>query len=305
MEVTMINKKFKKFPKEKDLELSRRFKEKNDKYALDQLVEINMWAVKKETYKFINRGVELYDLFQAGIIGLIIAAKKFDYTRGCRLSTYAGFWIKAYIVKEIKKRNIHIPSHIQEDFLNIRKTKDFLEKKLEREASLQEISNETGIAVEKIKFIHEKMNISCTYLDAPIYKEGGSRKKSEVIGDFSYSSVDQLLMLKEELSKTMKIILDIINQFPEKNKNIFCKCLGLNENFQNESIEKIAQDFSCTESNIRQHVKRSFNNLYIKLKKNGYEIQKDRIEAWLSDKFYLYSWIQKTTGVHFDILKYQ
>ncbi|MCK5510501.1 sigma-70 family RNA polymerase sigma factor [Candidatus Parcubacteria bacterium] len=303
----MINKKFKKFPKEKDLELSRRFKEKNDKYALNQLVEINMWTVKKEAYKFTNRGVELYDLFQAGVIGLIIAAKKFDHTRGCRLSTYAGFWIKAYIVKEIKKRNIHIPSHIQEDFSNICKTKDFLEKKLEREASLHEISDETGVSVEKIEFIYKKMNLYCTSLDAPIkYKKSessGSKSKSEVIGDISFSSVDQLLVLKEELSKTMKIILNAINQFPKENKNIFCKCLGLNENFQYESIEEIATEFSCSESNIRQHIKRSFNNLYFKLKKNGYEIQKDRIEAWLAEKIYLCYWLQETTGANFSILK--
>ena len=299
----MTNKKFKKFPKEEDLRLSRKFKEKNDKYAFDRLVEINMWAVEREIYKFTNRGFDLDDLGQMGRMGLSIAAKKFDYEKNCRLSTYAAYWIKAYIVREIKKRNIHIPSYIQENYLNICKTKDFLEENLGREATLQEISDETRLSIEKIKLACKKMKIYCTSLDAPVYKESGSRKKSEVIGDISFSSVDQLLILKQELSKVIKIVLNIINQFPEENKNIFCKHLGLNENFQDKSIEEIAQESFCSPSNIRQHVKRSFNNLYVKLKKNGYEIQKDRIEIWLAKKIDLCCWLQETTGANFSILK--
>ncbi|MEA1963231.1 MAG: sigma-70 family RNA polymerase sigma factor [Patescibacteria group bacterium] len=299
----MRNKKFKKFPKEKDLELARRFREENDTRAFNQLVEINMWVVVRAAFKFKDRGIELDDLIQIGGMALINVALKFDHEKDCRLSTYAVYRIREDIIREIKKRNIHIPSHIQEGYLNICKTKDFLEEKYKKEIGLQKISDETGIPVEKIEFIYKKMNIYCASLDAPAYKGSKSMEESEVIGDISFFSAEQFLILKEELRKTMKIILDIINQFPEKNKNIFCKSLGLNKNFQDESIEEIAQEFSCCTSNVRQHVKRSFNNLYIKLKKNGYKIQKDRMHVWLSEKIYLCYWLQEITGANFSILK--
>ena len=301
----MQNKKFKKFLKEEDLRLSRKFKEENDKHAFNQLVENNMWKVEREAYKFTNRGVELCDLIQVGRMGLSIAAKKFDYKRGYRLSTYAAFWIKRYIILEIvKKRNIHIPEHIQKDFLNINKTKDFLEEKLGKEASLKEVSNETGFSIKKIEFISGKMNMHCTSLDDPIkFKKSeisGSKPISEVIGDISFFPVERLLELKQELRKIMEIVLNTINQFPEKNQSIFYEYF-----VHNKTFKKIAQEFSCGHSNIGWHIKKILMALCTRLKKNGYEVQKTKIKNWLFEKIDLCCWLQETTGANFSILEYK
>ena len=298
----MINKKFKKFPKEKDLELSRKFKEEDDSHAFNELIENNMWIVKRIAFKFANRGVELDDLFQEGSIALFEDAKKFDYKMNCRLSTYAVFRIREYVTREIKRKSIHIPRYIQEAFSNIYKTKCFLEEKFRREASLKEISDKTGISVEKIKFIYENMNIYCTSLDALInYKKSdssGNKQKSEVIGDVSFFSVEQLLILKEELEKIMEIVLDTINQFSKKNQSIFYEHL-----IHDKSFMEIAEKFSCWSSGIGQSMKKMLKILCIKLKKDGYEIKRGKIKNWLSDKIYLCYWLQETTGANFSILK--
>ncbi len=306
----MINKKFKKFPKEEDLRLSRRFKEKGDNQAFNELVENNMWIVKRVAFKFANRGVELEDLIQEGCIALLVSAKKFNYKRGCRLSTYAVIWIKRYIILEIiKKRDIHIPEHIQKDFLNINKTKDFLKEKSGKEVSLREISNETGLSIKEIKFIYEKMNMHCASLDDSVKfkksESSGNKKISEVIGDISFSSVDKLLEFKEELGKIMKIVLNMINQFSKRKQSIFYEYFGLNENFQSKTLEEVAQKFSCGPSNVGQHIQRILIDLYIGLKKNGYEIQKNRTRIWLSEKIDLCCWLQETTGARFNILEYK
>lgn len=301
----MVNKKFKKFSKEKDLELSRKFKEENNKYALSQLIEINMWLVVRIAYRFMSRGIELDDLIQAGSIGLYKAAKKFDYKKKFRLSTFSAFWIRRYITLEIiKKRNIHIPSHIQEDYLNIYKTKNFLEEKFGKKVSVQEISNETGISIEKIKFIYEKMNMHCASLDDSVKfkknESSGNKQKSEIIGDISFYSAEQLLILKEELNRIMKIVLNTTNQFPKKNKSIFYEHFVYNKTFK-----EIAQDFSCCYSNIAQHIEKILIAMYVRLKKNGYKVQKNKTKDWLSEKFDLCCWLQETTGANFNILEYK
>jgi len=298
----MRNKRYERFSKEEERELLYKFKKENDKYAFEKLMRDNRWLVLSIAGKIKKRQRaenELDDLIQEGNIGLSKAIQGFNLEKyRNRISTYAYIKIKQAVDKEIKRREIHIPGHIQENYSNICRTGNFLKERFGKEASLKEISSETGFSVEKIKFIHEKMNISCTYLDAPIYKEGGSRKKSEAIGDISSFSVERLLELKEELEKIMEIVLNTINQFSEKKQSIFYEYF-----FHNKTFKKIAQEFFCCHSNIGQHIQKILMALCIRLKKNGYEVQKDKIRIWLLGKIDLCCWLQETTGSNFNILK--
>ena len=87
---------------EEERELAVRFKEKKDEAAAERMITSNLRLVVKiaKSYSFYWRG-NMLDLIQEGNTGLIKAVRKFDPDRGVKLSYYASFWIRAYILKYI------------------------------------------------------------------------------------------------------------------------------------------------------------------------------------------------------------
>lgn len=87
---------------EEEYELAVRYREEDDRDAAYRLVTSNLRLVVKIALEFQRNWMNnLLDLVQEGNIGLMQAVKKFDPYRGIRLSSYASFWIKAYILKFI------------------------------------------------------------------------------------------------------------------------------------------------------------------------------------------------------------
>ncbi len=73
----------------------------DDKKAIEKLIMSNLRLVVKVALNYYNAYLNVLDLIQEGNVGLIHAAKKYDPQKGTRFSTYASFWIRAYILKHI------------------------------------------------------------------------------------------------------------------------------------------------------------------------------------------------------------
>lgn len=80
----------------------------------NRLVTSNLRLVVSIAKRFRNTGLTLLDLINEGNLGLIHAAERFDYTKGCRFSTYATWWVRQAIEKAIAEsgRTIRIPAHV-------------------------------------------------------------------------------------------------------------------------------------------------------------------------------------------------
>jgi RNA polymerase sigma-32 factor len=82
--------------------LARLYVETRDPKIGDLLVESNLRLVVKIAGEYATPArSELADLVQEGSLGLVEAVRRFDPTRGTRLTTYAGFWIRAFILRHI------------------------------------------------------------------------------------------------------------------------------------------------------------------------------------------------------------
>ncbi len=86
---------------EEEKSLATRLVEHGDTQAARKLIEANLRLVVKIAYEYRRAHRNLLDLVQEGNIGLIQAVGKFDPFRGVKLSSYAAFWIRAYILKFI------------------------------------------------------------------------------------------------------------------------------------------------------------------------------------------------------------
>jgi len=80
--------------------------EEEKKADVETLVTSNLRLVWKIANGYDGRGVGMEDLISAGNFGLLRAAQKFDASRGIRFSTYAAWWIKQNIMREIDKQGV-------------------------------------------------------------------------------------------------------------------------------------------------------------------------------------------------------
>ncbi len=87
--------------REEEFRVAKRIFEKKDKQAAQKLVMSNLKLVVKISLEYYNTYLNILDLIQEGNVGLLHAVKKYNPYKGTKFSTYASFWIRAYILKHI------------------------------------------------------------------------------------------------------------------------------------------------------------------------------------------------------------
>ncbi|MBQ9765659.1 MAG: SigF/SigG family RNA polymerase sporulation sigma factor [Lachnospiraceae bacterium] len=127
-----------------------------DKVARERLVVENMGLVWSIVRRFAGRGYEMEDLFQIGSIGLMKAIDKFDTSFEVRFSTYAVPMITGEIKRFLRDDGmVKISRSIKENGWKLKHAEEKLVRELGREVTLEELSSETGIAVEDIVLAFE------------------------------------------------------------------------------------------------------------------------------------------------------
>jgi RNA polymerase primary sigma factor len=136
---------------EEEIILSRKIRE-GDQAALETLTKANLRFVVSVAKQYQNQGISLPDLINEGNLGLMKAAKRFDETRGFKFISYAVWWIRQSIIQAIsdQSRVIRLPLNKISALNKIRKAQGALEQKLERQASIPELSETLQISEEEI-----------------------------------------------------------------------------------------------------------------------------------------------------------
>ncbi len=94
-----------------------------DELARRTLIESNLRLVIAIARRYMSTGVPLVDLIQEGNLGLMRAAEKFDYQRGCHFGTYATWWIRQAVSRAAgeQSRLIHLPEHVATHLRKVRR----------------------------------------------------------------------------------------------------------------------------------------------------------------------------------------
>lgn len=178
--------------REEEVELFARWKTTGDRRIADQLVAANLRLVLMIAKQYCRWRYDVLDLVQEGSIGLFHALSKFDPTLGIRFTSYATYWIRAYVLKFIVANHhlvkIGTTQAQRKLFFNLNKTRVLLEKS-GQPATVEQIAEMLKVDAENVVDMELRMAASPMSIDAT-----GARGAGEGSDDtplFQFAAVDE------------------------------------------------------------------------------------------------------------------
>ena len=209
--------------------------------ALDKLVTHNMGLVNKIAYKFPmkNATCSFDDLIQEGVAGLIHGIRKFDPTKGYRLSTYVYNWISVYVKRYFQNhgRSIRVPIHMADKAYTLNRQVEELSEKLGRTPTIEEIRSVN----EKVDHIRTSMT-HVTALDKRI--DGRSRSDCMELSEDKTEEFEIQYDAETLLEKIQPLV-------SSRDFEILIKRYGLYDNAQ-LSLSEVAEEFGITRARVHQ-----------------------------------------------------
>lgn len=215
--------------------------------AREHLITANSRLVISVAKKYMGRGVPFLDLIQEGNIGLIRAAKKFDYRRGHKFSTYATWWIRQAVTRAIadQGRTIRVPVHMGDQINKLLRVQHQLTQRLGRDPTVDELAEALEVTPQKVENMIQVARRPLS-LETPTDDEEDS-----VLGDFIQ---DEEVPAPDE-SATYNLLrehLDVVlNGLPPREVRILQLRYGLLDG-QAYTLEEVGRKMGVTRERVRQ-----------------------------------------------------
>jgi len=242
--------------REEEREMAQRVRMEGDKGAEHRMVLANLRLVVKIALDYRSH-LDILDLIQEGNMGLVRAVRKYDPERGTRFSTYASFWIRAYMLKYLMDSwsmvKIGTKDTQRKLFYSLNREKE----KLERSGiipSAEVLANTLEVSTANIEDMEQRLYHGDVSLEAPQHGDGDPLM--DTIG--SGEDMEETLIEKDYTEMLHKKLADFKKQLNEK------ECFILENRIMAENpvtLREIGERFNTSRESIRQIQVRISSNL--------------------------------------------
>lgn len=174
-----------------------------DKQARDELIKGNLRLVLSVIQRFSNRGENMDDLFQVGVIGLIKAIDNFNLDLDVRFSTYAVPMCIGEIRRYLRDDNaVRVSRSMRDTAYKAMQVKERLINENQKEPTVEEIAKELGMKKSDVVLALEAI-VDPVSLYEPVYNDGGDTiYVMDQVGDSNTDTdwIDEI-MIKDEIKR--------------------------------------------------------------------------------------------------------
>ncbi|XP_038710553.1 RNA polymerase sigma factor sigC isoform X2 [Tripterygium wilfordii] len=225
-------------------------------YCRDELFRSTRGLILYLARHYRGKGIAVEDLLQAGYLGVLQGAERFDHKRGCKFSTYVQYWVRKYMSRMVAQysRGIQIPYALNGKINQIQLARKFLKNSHGRHADDIEIAKHTGLSLANIRAATQCLRV----VGSVDHKKGDfhGSKYTEIVPDRSMKSPGEIVMA-EHMKKDVHVLLKCLDS---RERQVLVLRFGLNDN-QPKSLGEIGKIFHVSREWIRQIEKKAMEKL--------------------------------------------
>ena len=240
---------------EQEREIARRCAE-GDEDAIRQLVNSNLRLVVSVAKEYAGRGVALLDLIQEGSIGLLAAARKFDYTRDTRFSTYATKWIRQGVTRCLMNHQsaIRVPLHTAERIRKVEAARAELLQEMGCEPDTAEIAKKCGMTEDRVI---QLMQLAPQIFSLDITTGEEDEDSLQSLVEDIQAPQPQEAPVRNEMERILDELMDMLN---ERERQILRLHFGMEDGICH-SLEDISKELKISKERVRQVEKKAMEKL--------------------------------------------